>query len=347
MIEIDGTPNKGKLGANAILGVSMAAAKAAAAVKGVPLFKHFGDLAGNSNPVVLPVPCFNVINGGSHAGNKLAFQEYFIIPVGASSFKEAIRIGCECYHTLKGIIKKKFGGDATLIGDEGGFAPPCDAKQGVELIMEAIDKAGYKDVCKIGMDVAASEFKVEGQDCYDLGTWYPEAEKTPELKMTGAQLGEFYATLAKDNPIITIEDPFDQDDWEAWKAMTSAMECQVVGDDLTVTNVTRVKKAIDEKACNALLLKVNQIGTVTESINAVKMCKQSGWGVMCSHRSGETEDTTIADLAVGLCTGQIKTGAPCRSDRNAKYNQLMRIEEELGANAVYAVSTWRKPAWMA
>jgi len=331
MIEIDGTPNKGKLGANAILGVSMAAAKAAAAVKGVPLFKHFGDLAGNSNPVVLPVPCFNVINGGSHAGNKLAFQEYFIIPVGASSFKEAIRIGCECYHTLKGIIKKKFGGDATLIGDEGGFAPPCDAEQGVELIMEAIEKAGYKDVCKIGMDVAASEFKVEGQDCYDLGTWYPEAEKTPELKMTGAQLGEFYATLAK----------------EAWKAMTSAMECQVVGDDLTVTNVTRVKKAIEEKACNALLLKVNQIGTVTESINAVKMCKQSGWGVMCSHRSGETEDTTIADLAVGLCTGQIKTGAPCRSDRNAKYNQLMRIEEELGSAAVYAGATWRKPAWMA
>eukprot|EP00746_Dinoflagellata_sp_MGD_P152060 gnl/MRDRNA2_/MRDRNA2_83410_c0_seq1.p1 gnl/MRDRNA2_/MRDRNA2_83410_c0~~gnl/MRDRNA2_/MRDRNA2_83410_c0_seq1.p1 ORF type:complete len:462 (+),score=132.76 gnl/MRDRNA2_/MRDRNA2_83410_c0_seq1:101-1486(+) len=347
MIEIDGTPNKGKLGANAILGVSMAAAKAAAAVKGVPLFKHFGDLAGNSNPVVLPVPCFNVINGGSHAGNKLAFQEYFIIPVGASSFKEAIRIGCECYHTLKGIIKKKFGGDATLIGDEGGFAPPCDAKQGVELIMEAIDKAGYKDVCKIGMDVAASEFKVEGQDCYDLGTWYPEAEKTPELKMTGAQLADFYASLAKDNPIITIEDPFDQDDWESWKAMTSAMECQVVGDDLTVTNVTRVKKAIDEKACNALLLKVNQIGTVTESINAVKMCKQSGWGVMCSHRSGETEDTTIADLAVGLCTGQIKTGAPCRSDRNAKYNQLMRIEEELGDKAVYAGATWRKPAWMA
>jgi enolase len=197
------------------------------------------------------------------------------------------------------------------------------------------------------MDVAASEFKVEGQDCYDLGTWYPEAEKTPELKMTGAQLGEFYASLAKDNPIITIEDPFDQDDWDSWKKMTSAMECQVVGDDLTVTNVTRVQKAIDEKACNALLLKVNQIGTITESIKAVKMCKQSGWGVMCSHRSGETEDTTIADLAVGLCTGQIKTGAPCRSDRNAKYNQLMRIEEELGSAAVYAGANWRQPAWMA
>jgi enolase len=349
MRDLDGTANKSHLGANAILGVSMAAAKAAAACKGVPLYKHFADLAGNTGPMVLPVPCFNVINGGSHAGNKLAFQEYFIIPVGADSFKEAMRIGCECYHTLKGVIKKKFGGDATLIGDEGGFAPPCDARGGCELIMEAIEKAGYKDKCKIGMDVAASEFKVEGEDCYDLGTWYPDAEKTPELKMSGAELGAFYAKLCEDFPIITIEDPFDQDDWEAWTKMTTAIgePTQVVGDDLTVTNVTRVKKAIDDKACNALLLKVNQIGSMTEAIDAVKMCKQSGWGVMCSHRSGETEDTTIADIAVGLCTGQIKTGAPCRSDRNAKYNQLMRIEEELGKDAVYAGDTWRKPAWMA
>mmetsp|Transcript_56088 Transcript_56088/g.151049 ORF Transcript_56088/g.151049 Transcript_56088/m.151049 type:complete len:470 (+) Transcript_56088:99-1508(+) len=349
MCELDGTPNKSKLGANAILGVSMAAAKAAAEGKGIPLYQHFADLAGNGEKLTLPVPCFNVINGGSHAGNKLAFQEYFIIPVGASSFKEAVRVGCECYHTLKGIIKKKYGGDATLIGDEGGFAPPCDAKQGVELIMEAIEKAGYKDICKIGMDVAASEFKVEGVDCYDLGTWYPEAEKTPELKMTGAQLADFYAELAANYPLITIEDPFDQDDWEGWTAFTARVggPTQVVGDDLTVTNVTRVKKAIDDKACNALLLKVNQIGTITESIDAVKLCKQNGWGVMCSHRSGETEDTTIADLAVGLCTGQIKTGAPCRSDRNAKYNQLMRIEEELGDKCVYAGASWRKPGWMA
>jgi len=349
MCELDGTPNKSKLGANAILGVSMAAAKAAADVKGVPLYKHIADLSGNDK-LVLPVPCFNVINGGSHAGNKLAFQEYFIIPVGAATFKEAMRIGAECYHTLKGIINKKYGGDATLIGDEGGFAPPCDARGGVELVMEAIEKAGYKDKCKIGMDVAASEFKVEGQDCYDLGTWYPEGEKDdPALKMTGAQLGEFYASLCRDFPIITIEDPFDQDDWAAWTSMTASIgePTQVVGDDLTVTNVTRVKKAIDEKACNALLLKVNQIGSISESIAAVKMCKQSGWGVMCSHRSGETEDTTIADIAVGLCTGQIKTGAPCRSDRNAKYNQLMRIEEELGAAAVYAGASWRQPPWMA
>jgi enolase len=350
MKELDGTPNKSKLGANAILGVSMAVAKAGAVVKGVPLYKHIADLAGNGGAMVLPVPCFNVINGGSHAGNKLAFQEYFIIPSGAATFKEAIQIGAECYHELKGIIKKKFGGDATLIGDEGGFAPPCDARGGVELVSEAIEKAGYKDKCQIGMDVAASEFKVEGQDCYDLGTWYPESEKGDSaLKMTGAQLGDFYAGLCKDFPIITIEDPFDQDDWAAWSTMTAnlGVPTQIVGDDLTVTNVTRVKKAIDDKACNALLLKVNQIGTISESIDAVKMCKQSGWGVMCSHRSGETEDTTIADIAVGLCTGQIKTGAPCRSDRNAKYNQLMRIEEELGSAAVYAGKDWRKPSWMA
>jgi len=348
MCEIDGTKNKDKLGANAILGVSMAACKAAAEAKGMPLYKWVAQLAGNDK-LVLPVPCFNVINGGSHAGNKLAFQEYFIIPTGAKTFKHAMQIGSECYHNLKSIIKKKFGGDATLIGDEGGFAPPCDARGGVELVMEAIKQAGYEGQCKIGMDVAASEFKVEGEDCYDLGTWYPEAEKTPELKMTGKQLGEFYAGLCKDFPIITIEDPFDQDDWAAWAGMTASIgePTQIVGDDLTVTNVTRVKKAIDDKACNALLLKVNQIGSITESIDAVKMCKQSGWGVMCSHRSGETEDTTIADIAVGLCTGQIKTGAPCRSDRNAKYNQLMRIEEELGANAVYAGATWRKPSWMA
>merc|ERR1712224_200427 len=241
------------------------------------------------------------------------------------------------------------GGDATLIGDEGGFAPPCDARQGVELIMEAIAEAGYSDKCKVGMDVAASEFKFEGEDCYDLGTWYPDAEKTPELKMTGAQLGEFYAGLCKDFPIITIEDPFDQDDWASWSKMTSDLgePTQIVGDDLTVTNVKRVETAIEKKACNALLLKVNQIGSVSESIAAVKLCKQKGWGIMCSHRSGETEDTTIADIAVGLCTGQIKTGAPCRSDRNAKYNQLMRIEEELGENAIFAGASWWKPAWMA
>jgi len=350
MCELDGTPNKSKLGANAILGVSMAAAKAAAEAKGVPLYRHIAQLAGNKTKFTLPVPCFNVINGGSHAGNKLAFQEYFIIPVGAANFREAMRIGCECYHTLKGILKKKFGGDATLVGDEGGFAPPCNAREGCELIMEAIKKAGYEDKCKIGMDVAASEFKTEGKDEYDLGTWYPEAErKDPKLKMTSAQLADFYASLCKDFPIITIEDGFDQDDWDGWVSQTAShgVATQIVGDDLTVTNVARIKTAIEKKACNALLLKVNQIGTLTESIAAVKLCKQNGWGIMCSHRSGETEDTTIADLAVGLCTGQIKTGAPCRSDRLAKYNQLMRIEDELGDRCVYAGADWRKPGWMA
>merc|ERR1712217_730757 len=327
-------------------GVSLAAAKAAAEAKGVPLYQHIAQLAGNKAKLTLPVPCFNVINGGSHAGNKLAFQEYFVIPIGAESFKEAMRIGAECYHALKGIIKKKFGGDATLIGDEGGFAPPCDARGGVELVMEAIEKAWYKDKCIVGMDVAASEFKVEGQDCYDLGTWYPEEESAadPSLKMTAEQLADFYVNLQKEFPIVTIEDPFDQDDWGAWtsfQAKMAASGCQVVGDDLTVTNVTRIKTAVEKKACDCLLLKVNQIGSVTESIAAVKLAKESGWGVMCSHRSGETEDTTIADLAVGLHTGQIKTGAPCRSDRMAKYNQLLRIEERLGAGsgAIYPAGT--------
>merc|ERR1712008_215067 len=280
------------------------------------------------------------INGGSHAGNKLAFQEYFIVPVGASTFKEAMRIGCECYHTLKSIIKKKFGGDATLIGDEGGFAPPCDAYMGVELIMEAIEKAGYKDKCSVGMDVAASEFKVEGEDCYDLGTWYPEAEKTPELKMTGAQLSAFYQDLCSKFPLITIEDPFDQDDWGSWTSITEAIggPTQVVGDDLTVTNVTRVKDAIEKKACNALLLKVNQIGSVTESIEAVKLCKQNGWGIMCSHRSGETEDTTLLTLLwvcararsrQGLHAAQIvmrNTTNSCGSKRSLVPMQCMLVQ---------------------
>jgi len=348
MFELDGTANKSNLGANAILGVSMAACKAAAEGKQVPLYKHFADLAGNTGPMTLPIPCFNVINGGSHAGNKLAFQEYFIIPVGAETFSEAMQIGAECYHTLKGIIKKKFGGDATLIGDEGGFAPPCNAREGVTLIMEAIEKSGWKAKCTIGMDVAASEFKVEGEDCYDLGKWYPEAEKTDDLKMTAAQLASFYVELLSEFPIMTIEDPFDQDDWPAWKLFTEQVgeKTQVVGDDNTVTTVSRIERAIADKSCNALLLKINQCGSITESIEAVKLVKQNGWGVMTSHRSGETEDVTIADLAVGLCTGQIKTGAPCRSERNSKYNQLMRIEEELGAAAVYAGPNWRRPAWM-
>jgi enolase len=348
MIEADGTPNKEKLGANAILGVSLALSKAGAAAKGVPLYQHFADLAGNGEKFVLPTPCFNVINGGSHAGNRLAFQEYFVIPTGAESFSEAMQMGCEVYHNLAKIIKAKYGGDATLIGDEGGFAPPCDQRSGVELIMEAINKAGYDGKCTVGLDVAASEFKVKGEDKYDLDFKTSGADKDDSLTISGSDLGSFYQELAADFPIVTIEDPFDEDDWSAWSSFTGDVggKFQVVGDDLTVTNPTKIQKAVDEKSCNCLLLKVNQIGSISESINAVKLAKQNGWGVMTSHRSGETEDNYIADLAVGLCTGQIKTGAPCRSERLSKYNQLLRIEEELGDKATYAGTSFRTPVWM-
>jgi len=344
MIKMDDTANKSNLGANAILGISLAASKAGAAAKGIPLYAHYANLAGNKDEkFTMPIPCFNVINGGSHAGNKLAFQEYFVIPTGAKSFKEAMQIGCEVYHTLGKIIKAKFGGDATLIGDEGGFAPPCDNREGCELIMEALKQTGYEDKCKIGLDVAASEFKVEGEDAYDLDFKYDGN------KISGEELGQLYQSLAADYPIVTIEDPFDEDDWENWAKFTTknGEAFQVVGDDLTVTNPVKIKRAIEEKSCTALLLKVNQIGTITESIDAVKQSKQAGWGIMTSHRSGETEDTYIADLAVGLCTGQIKTGAPCRGERLAKYNQLLRIEEQLGAeNTIYAGENFRTTSWM-
>jgi len=345
---MDGTPNKSKLGANAILGVSLAASKAGAAACSLPLYKYYSKLAGcDAKTTVLPVPCFNVINGGSHAGNKLAFQEYFVIPTGADSFSEALRIGTEVYHVLGKLIKERFGGDATLIGDEGGFAPPCNNKEGVELVMEAITRSGYKDKCEIGLDVAASEFKVKGEDMYDLDFKYDGD------KISGKELGEFYESLIKEFPIVTIEDPFDEDDWASWAAFTAknTEKVQVVGDDLTVTNPEKISRALKEKSCNALLLKVNQIGSITEAIEAVKKSKREGnWGIMTSHRSGETEDTYIADIAVGLCTGQIKTGAPCRGERTAKYNQLLRIEEELKRNGEeyrFAGKTFRTTEWMA
>ena len=291
------------------------------------------------------------------------------------------------YHNLAKILKKKFGGDSTLIGDEGGFAPPCDARSGLELVVEAIKAAGYEGKCTVGLDVAASEFKVKesgsGADAvYDLGLWEKEKDDSQvaapislaplshdvymeclitgryrsliithvplaRQKLTGPELMDFYTGLIKDFPVVTIEDAFDEDDWESWQSMTSkiGVDVQVVGDDLTVTNPTKIKRAIEEKSCNALLLKLNQIGSVTEAIQAVKDAKAAGWGVMTSHRSGETEDTYIADLAVGLCTGQIKTGAPCRSERTAKYNQLLRIEEELG-DVAFAGADFRKPPWM-
>jgi len=339
MLELDGTDNKSKLGANAILAVSMACCKAGAAEKKVPLYRHIADLCGNLE-VVLPVPAFNVINGGSHAGNKLAMQEFMILPTGASTFKEAVRIGAEVYHNLKAVIKQKYGQDATNVGDEGGFAPNIqDNKEGLELLKTAIEKAGYTDKIEIGMDVAASEFYVDGK--YDLD--FKTKDKDDSGFITGAQLGDLYHSFIKDYPIVTMEDVFDQDDWSSWSNFMASTNCQVVGDDLTVTNPKRMKTAIEKKACNALLLKVNQIGSITESIEACKLAQTSDWGVMVSHRSGETEDTFIADLVVGLCAGQIKTGAPCRSERLAKYNQILRIEEELGSAAVYAGKKFRKP----
>jgi len=339
MLEIDGTPNKATLGANAILAVSLAVARAGAGEKNVPLYKHIADLAGNSK-LVLPVPAFNIINGGMHAGNALAFQEFMIMPTGASSFAEAMKMGSEVYHHLKGIIKKKYGLDACNVGDEGGFAPAIqNNEEGCVLITEAIEIAGLVGKIKIAMDCAASEFYNEEAKVYDLA--FKAKENDGSQKLSGPEMKKFYQDLAAKYPIVSIEDPFDQDDWDTYVELESENIAQIVGDDLLCTNPVRVKKAIDMKACSALLLKVNQIGSVTESIEAVKMSKNAGFGVMTSHRSGETEDTFIADLAVGLATGQIKTGAPCRSERLAKYNQLLRIEEELGADAVYAGENWR------
>nr|XP_033780208.1 beta-enolase [Geotrypetes seraphini] len=338
MLELDGTENKSKFGANAILGVSLAVCKAGAAEKGVPLYRHIADLAGNKE-LILPVPAFNVINGGSHAGNKLAMQEFMILPVGANSFREAMRIGAEVYHNLKSVIKAKYGKDATNVGDEGGFAPNIlENNEALELLKSAIEKAGYPDKIVIGMDVAASEFYREGK--YDLDFKSPD---DPNRRISGQKLGELYKSFIAHYPVVSIEDPFDQDDWENWTTFTKEVKIQIVGDDLTVTNPKRIHKAVEVKACNCLLLKVNQIGSVTESIQACKLAQTNGWGVMVSHRSGETEDTFIADLVVGLCTGQIKTGAPCRSERLAKYNQLMRIEEELGQKAHFAGHHFRNP----
>ncbi|CAH0517387.1 unnamed protein product [Peronospora belbahrii] len=343
MRKIDGTENKGKLGANAILGVSLAVAKAGAAAMGVPLYQHFADMIGNKN-LILPVPSFNVINGGSHAGNKLAFQEFMLLPTGAESFSEAMVMGCEVYHQLKSVIKKKYGQDATNVGDEGGFAPNIQSnREGVELLMTAINRAGYDGKIGIGMDVASSEFLTKDGK-YDLDF---KTEGSTEL-LSGDELSQLYKDLVKEFPIISIEDPFDQDDWTHYSSFTNAIggKVQVVGDDLLCTNPKRIATALDKKACNALLLKVNQIGSVTESVDAVALAQKNGWGVMTSHRSGETEDSCIADLAVGLATGQIKTGAPCRSERLAKYNQLLRIEEALGSDAKYAGKHFRNPSKM-
>merc|ERR1712212_1470234 len=340
MLQLDGTENKSKLGANAILGVSLAVCKAGAAELGLPLYKHIANLAGYPD-VILPVPAFNVINGGSHAGNKLAMQEFMILPTGASNFTEAMRMGSEVYHHLKAVIKSRFGLDATAVGDEGGFAPNIlNNKDALDLIQEAISKAGYTGKIEIGMDVAASEF-YKGSNTYDLD--FKTENNDGSQKVDGKKLCQMYLDFCKEFPITSIEDPFDQDDWDNWTHMTASTQIQIVGDDLTVTNPTRIQTAVEKKACNCLLLKVNQIGSVTESIKAHLLAKKNGWGTMVSHRSGETEDCFIADLVVGLSTGQIKTGAPCRSERLAKYNQILRIEEELASNAKFAGKNYRHP----
>lgn len=333
VLELDGTENKSNLGANAILAVSMAVCKQGALTQKLPLYEHIANIAGVKE-FVLPVPSFNVINGGSHAGNKLDIQEFMILPVGASNYREALRMGAEVYQNLKVVIKKKYGRDAINVGDEGGFAPNLSkTKEAIELILEAIKIAGYDDKFKIGFDTAAGEF-------YKDNIYHFEGKK-----MSGEDLIPFYQELMELYPVVSFEDPFDQDDFEIHKKLTAVVgdKAQVVGDDLLVTNPKRIRKAIEMKATNALLLKVNQIGSITEAIEACKMSQKADWGVMVSHRSGETEDSFIADLVVGLKTGQIKTGAPCRSERLAKYNQLFRIEEELGDNSRYAGTNFRKP----
>jgi len=349
--ELDGSKNewgwsKSKLGANAILAVSMAVCRAGAAASEMPLYQYIAKISGKpTDKFVMPVPSFNVINGGSHAGNRLACQEFMILPVGATSFKEAMIIGAEVYHTLKTVIKKKYGQDACNVGDEGGFAPNVqDNNEALDVLMEAIKKSGHEGKVKIGTDVAASEFWLADEKVYDLD-FKNEGGGAPEMKKTAAELIEYYKSWLSKYPFVSIEDPFDQDDWDAYKMFMDAVgkDQQIVGDDLLVTNPTRVKKALEVGACNALLLKVNQIGSITEAIEAANMAMGAGWGVMVSHRSGETEDSFIADLVVGLRTGQIKTGAPCRSERLAKYNQLIRIEEELGSLCSFAGANFRKP----
>jgi len=333
--ELDGSKNewgwcKSKLGANAILAVSLAVARAGAHTLKVPLYRYIAQLAGkNTEKFILPVPSFNVINGGSHAGNGLAFQEFMILPTGASSFREAMQIGAEVYHTLKKVILEKYGMEATNVGDEGGFAPNLESNRAaLDLIIEAINLAGFKPGKEIAlaMDVAATEFHEKGKYNFEGST------KTSEEMIT------YYTSLVDAYPLVSIEDPLDEEDWAGWQSMTASLgkRVQIVGDDLFVTNPVRLKKGIDTDTANALLVKVNQIGTLTETLDAVDMAHRADYRSMLSHRSGETEDTTIADLAVATNCGQIKTGAPARTERVAKYNQLLRIEEELSDGAVYA-----------
>jgi enolase len=320
LIELDGTPNKGRLGANAVLGVSLAAAKAAAANAGVSLFRHLGG----PDARTLPVPLMNVINGGAHADNSIDLQEFMVVPAGARSFSEGLRIGVEVYHSLKKLLTER--GLSTLVGDEGGFAPNLDSsEQAIELILEAAERAGHRQHVAIALDPATSEV-------FSDGVYRFEGREKSSAEMPG-----FWAEIVDRYPVVSIEDGAAEDDWDSWRALTDRLgeHVQLVGDDLFVTSTARLQEGIERGVANSILVKVNQIGTLTETIEAVRLAHENGYTAVMSHRSGETEDATIADLAVALGTGQIKTGAPARSDRVAKYNQLLRIEEELGEGAVY------------
>jgi enolase len=323
LIGLDGTENKGKLGANAILAVSLAAARAAAEASGLPLYQYLGGVGGRT----LPVPMMNILNGGSHADNNVDIQEFMVMPVGAKSFSEALRMGAETFHHLKKVLKGK--GLNTNVGDEGGFAPLLSSNaEAIEVILEAITKAGYKPGKEIGiaLDAAASEFGEKGKYLF---------RKSDGSKKDAEGMVRFYEDLCRQYPVLSIEDGFSEDDWEGWKLFTGEMgkKIQIVGDDVFVTNPKILRKGIETRAANSVLIKLNQIGTLTETVDAVEMAKRAGWTAVVSHRSGETEDSTIADLVVGLNTGQIKTGSASRTDRMAKYNQLLRIEEELGSAA--------------
>ncbi len=324
LIDLDGTPDKSRLGANAILGVSLAAAHASANCAGLPLYKYIGG----EKAVTLPVPMMNILNGGKHAENSTDLQEFMVMPTGATSFSAALQMGCEVYQALKKTLRKK--NYNTNVGDEGGFAPSLSSnKEAVELILEAIELAGYRPGtdCHIALDPAASSFYQDGR--------YLLARESRSL--SGAEMVDFYADWASKYPIISIEDGLDEDDWDSWVLLTRKLgkQVQLVGDDIYVTNVTRIQKGIDLMASNSVLIKVNQIGTLTETLAAIDLARKAGWTTVISHRSGETEDTTIADLAVATNSGQIKTGAPCRSERVAKYNRLLKIEAELGKKASY------------
>lgn len=328
LVDKDGTPNKSKYGANAILGISMAVARAAAAERGVNLYKYL-----NPDANLLPVPMMNILNGGAHADSGLDFQEFMILPVGAETFREALRMGAEIFHTLGGLLKEK--GFKTTVGDEGGFAPPLKGtEEAIELILKAIEKAGYKagkDV-KLGCDIAASEFHNDKGNTYNLKV------KGKKQTLKGAEMVDYILGLVKKYPFITVEDGLAEDDFDNWALLhkKSGDKFQIVGDDLFVTNVNRLQLGLDKKMANSILIKLNQIGTLSETIDAIELAELNNWTAVVSHRSGETEDAFIADLVVGMCTGQIKTGSLSRTDRVCKYNQLLRIEEELGRKAIYA-----------